>query len=69
LIAEYELVDYNFTWVLNEDNKKITEHRVFFQRGWQNSYVNKQTKSVNKRKNEKTAMALTWYRHSKEMVG
>jgi hypothetical protein len=63
LIAENELVDYDFTWVLNKDNKKITEHRVIFQRGRQHSQINKQAKSVNKRKNVKTAMALTWYRH------
>jgi hypothetical protein len=50
LIAEYELVDYTFTWVLNKGNKKITEHRGIFQRERQNSYVNKQTKSVNNKK-------------------
>jgi hypothetical protein len=63
LIAEYELADKKCTWVLNKGNKKITEHRVIFQRERQNSYVNKQTKSVNNRKNGRTAMALTWYRH------
>ena len=36
-------------------NNKITEHRAIFQRERQNSYINKQTKSVNNRKNEKTA--------------
>jgi hypothetical protein len=63
LIAEYEPVDYKFTWVLNKGNKKITENRLIFQRERQNSYVNKQTKSVNNRKNGRTAMALNWYRH------
>ena len=47
----------------NRGNNKITEHRAIFQRERQNSYVNKQTKSVNNRKTGKTAMALTWYRH------
>jgi hypothetical protein len=37
--------------MLNKGNNKITEHRAIFQRERQNSYVNKQTKSVN---NEKT---------------
>ena len=44
-------------------NNKITERRAIFQRERQNSYVNKQTKSVNNQKTGKTAMALTWYRH------
>jgi hypothetical protein len=48
--------------VFNKGNNKITEHRAIFQRESQNSYVNKQTKSVNNRKTGKTAMALTWYR-------
>jgi hypothetical protein len=47
----------------NRGNNKITEHRAIFQRERQNSYVNKQTKSVNNRKTGKPAMALTWYRH------
>jgi GTP-sensing pleiotropic transcriptional regulator CodY len=47
----------------NKGNNKITEHRTIFQRERQNSYVNKQTKSVNNRNSGKTAMALTWYRH------
>ena len=47
----------------NRGNNKITEHRAIFKRERQNSYVNKQTKSVINRKTGKTAMALTWYRH------
>ena len=47
----------------NKSNNKITEHRAIFQRERQNSYVNKQTKSVNNWKTWKIAMALTWYRH------
>jgi hypothetical protein len=53
----------------NKGNNKITEHRAIFQRERQNSYINKQTKSVNNRKNEKTAMALTWYRHFQKNGG
>jgi len=37
-----------FFW--NKGNNKITEHQTICQREWQNSYVNKQTKSVNNRK-------------------
>jgi hypothetical protein len=44
-------------------NNKITELRTIFQRENQNSYVYKQTKSVNNRKTVKTVMTLTWYRH------
>ena len=43
--------------IANKGNNKITEHRAIFQRERQNSYVNKQTKSVNNRKTGKTAMA------------
>jgi hypothetical protein len=44
-------------------NNKITELRTILQRESQNSYVYKQTKSVNNRKTVKTVMTLTWYRH------
>jgi hypothetical protein len=44
----------------NKGNNKITELRTILQRECQNSYVYKQTKSVN---NRKTVMTLTWYRH------
>jgi hypothetical protein len=44
-------------------NKKITELRAILQRESQNSYVYKQTKSVNNRKTVKTVMTLTWYSH------
>jgi len=40
----------------NKGNNKITEHRAIFQRERQNSYVNKQTKSVNNRKTGNTAI-------------
>jgi len=53
----------------NKGNNKITEHRVIFQRERQNSYVNKQTKSINNRKTVKTAMALIWYRHFQRIGG
>ena len=39
---------------IHKGNNKITEHRAIFQREMQNSYVNKQTKSVNNRKTGKT---------------
>jgi hypothetical protein len=55
--------------VANKGNNKITVHQAIFQRERQNSYVNKQTKSVNNRKTGKTAMALTWYRHFQRMGG
>ena len=42
-------------------NNKITELRTIFQRESQNSYVYKQTKSVNNRKTVKTVMTLTNY--------
>ena len=60
---------FNNCWLLsaeaylNKGNNTIIEHRAIFQRERQNSYVNKQTKSVNNQKTGKTAMALTWYRH------
>jgi hypothetical protein len=44
-------------------NNKITELRSIWQRESKNSYVYKQTKSVNNRKTVKTVMTLTWYRH------
>ena len=44
-------------------NNKITELRAILQRESQKGKVYKQTKSVNNRKNVKTAMTLTWYRH------
>ena len=47
----------------NKGNNKITELRTILQRESQNSYVYKQTKSVNYRKTVKTVMTLTWYRH------
>ena len=46
-------------YIMNMGNNKITELRTIFQ----NSYVYKQTKSVNNRKIVKTVMTLTWYRH------
>ena len=49
--------------VLYKGNNTITELRTIFQRESQNSYVYKQTKSVNNRKTVKTVMTLTWYRH------
>jgi hypothetical protein len=42
-------------------NNKITELRTIFQRESQNSYVYKQTKSVNNRKTVKIVMTPTWY--------
>ena len=48
---------------INKGNNKITELRTILQRESQNSYVYKQTKSVNNRKTVKTVMTLTWYRH------
>ena len=50
-------------YIMNMANNKITELRTIFQRESQNSYVYKQTKSVNNRKTVKTVMTLTWYRH------
>jgi hypothetical protein len=47
----------------NKGNNKIAELRTILQRKSQNSYVYKQTKSVNNRKTVKTVMTLTWYRH------
>jgi hypothetical protein len=44
---------------LNKGNNKITELRTILQRESQNSYVYKQTKSVNNRKTVKTVMTLT----------
>ena len=46
----------------NKGNNKITELRTILQRESKNSYVYKQTKSVNYRKTE-NVMTLTWYRH------
>ena len=46
----------NVHTLIHKDNKKITEHRASLQRERQNSYVNKQTKSVNNRKTKKTAV-------------
>ena len=40
--------------MLNKGNNKITEHRAIFQRERQNSYVNKQTESVNNHKTGKS---------------
>ena len=57
------------TSVLHKGNNKITEYRTIFQRERQNSYVNKQTKSVDNRKTGKTTMALTWYRHFQRIGG
>ena len=56
---------YNFELKLHENkgNNNITELRTILQRESQNSYVYKQTKSVNNRKTVKTVMTLTWYRH------
>ena len=51
------------TKIHNKGNNKITELRTILQRESQNSYVCKQTKSVNNRKTVKTVMTLTWYRH------
>jgi hypothetical protein len=47
----------------NKGNNKITELRTILQMESQNSYVYKQTKSVNNRKTVKTVMILTWNRH------
>ena len=47
----------------NKGNNKITELRTILQRESQNSYVYKQTKSVNNRKTVQTVMTLTWYRN------
>ena len=48
---------------INKSNNKITGLRTIFQRESQNSWVYKQTKSVNNQKTVKTVMTLTWYRH------
>jgi hypothetical protein len=48
---------------VSKGNNKITELRTILQRESQNSYLYKQTKSVNNRKTVKTVMILTWYRH------
>jgi uncharacterized membrane protein YwzB len=52
-----------FEKLMNKGNNKITELRTILQRESQNSYLYKQTKSVNNRKTVKTVMTLTWYRH------
>ena len=54
---------------INKGNNKITELRTILQRESQNSYLYKQTKSVNNRKTVKTVMTLTWYRHFKRNGG
>ena len=46
--------------ITNKDNNKITEFRKILQRESKNSYVYKQTKSVNNRKTVKTVMTLTF---------
>ena len=43
----------------NNGNNKITELRTILQRESPNSYLYKQTKSVNNRKTVKTVMTLT----------
>jgi predicted pyridoxine 5'-phosphate oxidase superfamily flavin-nucleotide-binding protein len=48
---------------VNKGNNKITELRTILQRESQNSYVYKQTKSVNTRKTVKTVMANTTLLH------
>ena len=48
------------TKVTNKGNNKITELQTVLQRESQNSYVYKQTKSVNNRKTVKTVMTLTY---------
>ena len=48
---------------VSKGNNKITELRTILQRESQNSYLYKQTKSVNNQKTVKTVMILTWYRH------
>jgi hypothetical protein len=45
---------------VDKGNNKITELRTILQRESQNSYLYKQTKSVNNRKTVKTVMTLTW---------
>jgi hypothetical protein len=50
---------YDKRSLLNKGNNKITELRTILQRESQNSYVYKQTKSVNNRKTVKTVMTLT----------
>ena len=52
----------------SKGNNKITELRTIFQRESQNSYVYKQTKSINNRKTVKTAMPWIGTGISKEMV-
>ena len=56
---QFLLSTYHITLITNpvighkwgkKSNNKITEHRAIFRRERQNSYVNKQTKSVNNRK-------------------
>ena len=66
-ISYIKITKKTLSWniVYHKGNNQITEHRAIFQRERQNSYFNKQTKSVNNRKTGKTAMsmALTWYKH------
>jgi hypothetical protein len=52
-----------FKYNIDKGNSKINELRTILQRESKNSYVYKQTKSVNNRKTVKTVMTLTWYRH------
>ena len=61
---------------VSKGNNKITELRTILQRESQNSYVYKQTKSVNNRKTVKTVMTLTkkiildelWFSYSKRLL-
>ena len=48
---------------VNKGNDKITDLRTILQRESKNSYLYKQTKSVNNQKTVKTALTLTWYMH------
>ena len=57
---QFTLKHLNKTLISNKGNNKITEHRAIFQRERQNSYVNKQIKSVNNQRTWKTAMAPIW---------
>jgi len=52
----------------NKGNSKITEHLAIFQRERQNSYVNKQTKSVTAGKLGKSQWPWLGTGISKEMV-
>jgi hypothetical protein len=60
---QYIYIIEKYKILFDKGNNKITELRTILQRESQNSYLYKQTKSVNNRKTVKTVMTLTWYRH------